>query len=139
MNKLKNKVEEYNLTNKFIFTGYKTDVESYIADFDIFFIPSRYPDPFPRVVVESMALSKPIIGFRIGGIGEAIDNGINGYSHSINESPTKNIVSLIENEDLRLNMGFNSRKKSVNQYDSRIIANKVLLVIESLFSSSSKA
>ena len=139
MNKLKDKVEEYNLTNKFIFTGYKTDVESYIADFDIFFIPSRYPDPFPRVVVESMALSKPIIGFRIGGIGEAVDNGINGYSHNINESPTKNIVSLIENEDLRLSMGFNSRKKSVNQYDSRIIANKVLLVIESLFSSSSKA
>ena len=80
MKKLKDKVDEYNLTNKFIFTGYKKDVESYIADFDIFFIPSRYPDPFPRVVIESMALSKPIIGFKIGGIGEAIDNGINGYS-----------------------------------------------------------
>ncbi len=139
MKKLKDKVDEYNLTNKFIFTGYKKDVESYIADFDIFFIPSRYPDPFPRVVIESMALSKPIIGFKIGGIGEAIDNGINGYSHKINENPTKNIVSLIENENLRLNMGFNSRKKSVNQYDSRIIANKILLVLESLFSSGSKA
>ena len=80
MQKLKKSVDDLNISKKFIFTGYKSDVESYIADFDIFFIPSRYPDPFPRVVIESMSLGKPVIGFNIGGIGEAIDDNINGFS-----------------------------------------------------------
>tara|TARA_Y100000287_G_C14004643_1_gene249215 strand:- start:168 stop:587 length:420 start_codon:yes stop_codon:yes gene_type:complete len=139
MLKLKEIVKESNLSSKFIFTGYKPDVGSYIADFDIFFIPSRYPDPFPRVVIESMSLNKPIIGFNIGGIGEAIDNGINGYSLKIDESPVQSIVKLIEDKNLRLNMGFNSRKKAVNEYDSRLIANKIIEQIDSFFSRSSKS
>lgn len=134
MENLKTMVKEYNLEDKFIFTGYKNDVDSYIADFDIFFIPSRYPDPFPRVVVESMALSKPIVGFDIGGIGEAIDDGINGFSIDTKDNPINKLIGLIENDDLRLNMGFNSRKKAVNNYDSRIVANKVLKEIDLLFS-----
>ena len=134
MENLKTMVKEYNLEDKFIFTGYKNDVDSYIADFDVFFIPSRYPDPFPRVVVESMALSKPIVGFDIGGIGEAIDDGINGFSIDTKDNPINKLIGLIENDDLRLNMGFNSRKKAVNNYDSRIVANKVLKEIDLLFS-----
>ena len=134
MENLKTMVKEYNLEDKFIFTGYKNDVDSYIADFDIFFIPSRYPDPFPRVVVESMALSKPIVGFDIGGIGEAIDDGINGFSIDTKDNPINKLIGLIENDDLRLNMGFNSRKKAVNNYDSRIVANKILKEIDLLFS-----
>ena len=134
MENLKTMVKEYNLEDKFIFTGYKNDVDSYIADFDIFFIPSRYPDPFPRVVVESMSLSKPIVGFDIGGIGEAIDDGINGFSIDTKDNPINKLVVLIENDDLRLNMGFNSRKKAVNNYDSRIVANKILKEIDLLFS-----
>ena len=36
-------------------------------------------------------------------------------------------------------MGFNSRKKAVNEYDSRLIANKIIEQIDSFFSRSSKS
>jgi glycosyltransferase involved in cell wall biosynthesis len=130
---LKSMTKKANLESKFIFTGYKNKVESYIADFDIFFIPSMYEDPFPRVVIESMALSKPIIGYRIGGIGETIDDGINGYSFNLKDNNLiEKIIELIEDKELRLKMSFESRKKSVNQYDSRVIASKIISEIKSL-------
>lgn len=135
MTKLKAMVKNENLEDKFIFTGYTDKVEAYISDFDIFFIPSMYEDPFPRVVIESMALGKPVLGYNIGGIGEAIDNKVNGYSFNLDDSSViDSILELIEDEELRLKMSFEARKKAVNSYDSRIIASKVLGTLKLLFS-----
>ena len=135
MTKLKAMVKKENLEDKFIFTGYTDKVEAYISDFDIFFIPSMYEDPFPRVVIESMALGKPVLGYNIGGIGEAIDNKVNGYSFNLDDSSViDSILELIEDEELRLKMSFEARKKAVNSYDSRIIASKVLGTLKLLFS-----
>ena len=135
MKKLKKMVAELGLSDKFVFTGYTDKVESYISDFDLFIIPSQYEDPFPRVVIESMSLGKPILGYKIGGIGEAIDDNVNGFSFNINDNglPSKT-VELIENSELRLKMSFESRKKAVNQYDSRIIASKIIDQIKLLSS-----
>ena len=135
MTKLKAMVKKENLEDKFIFTGYTDKVEAYISDFDIFFIPSMYEDPFPRVVIESMALGKPVLGYNIGGIGEAIDNKVNGYSFNLDDSSViDSILELIEDEELRLKMSFEARKKAVNSYDSRIIASKILGTLKLLFS-----
>ena len=135
MTKLKAMVKKENLEDKFIFTGYTDKVEAYISDFDIFFIPSMYEDPFPRVVIEAMALGKPVLGYNIGGIGEAIDNKVNGYSFNLDDSSViDSILELIEDEELRLKMSFEARKKAVNSYDSRIIASKILGTLKLLFS-----
>ena len=135
MKDLKLMVSKENLEDKIIFTGYTDRVESYISDFDIFFIPSMYEDPFPRVVVESMSLAKPVVGYNIGGIGEAIDNKVNGFSFNLGDSNLiKSILELIENQDLRIQMSFEARKKAVNFYDSRIIASKIINQIKLLFS-----
>jgi glycosyltransferase involved in cell wall biosynthesis len=106
-----------------------------MADFDIFIVPSMYPDPFPRVAIESMALGKPILGYRVGGIDEIIDDGVNGYSFDLEDTDLINkLIDLIEDHELRLRMSFEARKKAVNEYDSRVIATKILSEIESLSS-----
>tara|TARA_Y100001936_G_C16093015_1_gene688438 strand:+ start:7812 stop:8996 length:1185 start_codon:yes stop_codon:yes gene_type:complete len=133
MKELKDMVTKEELESKFIFTGYKDKVESYISEFDLFFIPSKYEDPFPRVVIESMSLGKPIVGYDIGGIGEAIDNKLTGYSLPLKDKTVVDkILNLIENEELRLKMSFEARKKAVNSYDSRVIAAKIVEQITSL-------
>ena len=135
MLELKNMVKDADLDDKFVFTGYTERVESYISDFDIFFIPSMYEDPFPRVVVEAMSLGKPVLGYNIGGIGEAIDNKINGYSFALeDESVADSLLELIEKEELRLKMSYEARKKALNCYDSRIIATKIIDNLKLLFS-----
>jgi glycosyltransferase involved in cell wall biosynthesis len=38
-------------------------------------VPSVYPDPLPRAVLESMAMGKPVIAFDVGGIAEMLGPG----------------------------------------------------------------
>ncbi|NHO17339.1 glycosyltransferase [Acetobacter peroxydans] len=60
------------------FLGFRADVIPYVSDFDVVLVPSVYPDPLPRAVMEAMALSRPVIAFDMGGIGEMITDGVQG-------------------------------------------------------------
>ena len=44
------------------------------------------------------------------------------------------LLELIEDEELRLKMSYEARKKAVNNYDSRIIATKIIDNLKLLFS-----
>lgn len=70
--------EELRIADKFAFLGFKTDVKPYVADFDVAIVPSVYPDPLPRAVIESMALGKPVIAFDVGGVAEMLADGSTG-------------------------------------------------------------
>lgn len=71
-------VRELGLTGNVRFIGFRPDVQPYLADFDVAIVPSVYDDPLPRSVLESMAMSKPVIAFDVGGIGEMIGDGVEG-------------------------------------------------------------
>jgi glycosyltransferase involved in cell wall biosynthesis len=60
------------------FIGFRPDVKSYVADFDVAVVPSVYEDPLPRAVMESMAMGKSVAAFAMGGIGEMINDGVEG-------------------------------------------------------------
>ncbi|MGH7884686.1 MAG: glycosyltransferase family 4 protein [Thermodesulfobacteriota bacterium] len=120
LNELKEYAKKLGIEENFIFTGYKKDVKPYLKDFDIFVIPSNYPDPFPRSLIEAMSFSLPVIGFRIGGIAEAIEEGKSGFlCEKDGFSKMKNhIQTLINNEDLRKKMGRNARSRVLKMYSA---------------------
>jgi glycosyltransferase involved in cell wall biosynthesis len=60
------------------FVGFRSDVRPLVADFDVAVVPSVYPDPLPRSVIESMALGKPVVAFSVGGVTEMLDGGAAG-------------------------------------------------------------
>jgi glycosyltransferase involved in cell wall biosynthesis len=66
------------LAGQFRFLGFRADVRPYLADADVVVVPSVYPDPLPRAVIEGMALGKPIVAFAVGGIAEMLDDGVEG-------------------------------------------------------------
>jgi Glycosyltransferase len=110
---LKGLVKELGLEDIFIFTGYKKDIRPYLRDFDIFIIPSIYLDPFPRVVIEAMSFALPVVGYKVGGIVEAVEGGVTGF---LNESGSTNqmgdsILRLIRDKSLRSSMGFAGRER----------------------------
>ncbi len=113
MQKLKELIKEYKLEDIFIFTGYQRDVKPYLKDFDIFVIPSGYEDPFPRVVIEAMAFALPVIGFRVGGIAEAVEEDVTGIlSESGNyKQMGESILRLILDKQLRVSMGDAGRER----------------------------
>ncbi len=71
-------VRELELTDLVHFIGFRPEVQAYLADFDVSIIPSIYEDPLPRAVLESMALSKPVIVFDVGGMAEMVTDGVEG-------------------------------------------------------------
>lgn len=66
------------LDKHFSMLGFRADVKPYAADFDVAVVPSVYPDPLPRAVIESMALGKPVIAFDVGGVAEMLADGKTG-------------------------------------------------------------
>jgi glycosyltransferase involved in cell wall biosynthesis len=71
-------VKQLGLDDYVRFAGFKADVKSYVADFDVAVVPSIYEDPLPRAVMEAMAMGKPIVAFAMGGIAEMCADGTEG-------------------------------------------------------------
>ena len=66
------------LDGAFTFIGFRDDIRPLVADFDVAVVPSIYPDPLPRAVIEAMALGKPVLAFAMGGIAEMVETGRTG-------------------------------------------------------------
>ena len=85
------------------FTGFlpSKEIIKYISSADIAVFPSRY-EPFGMMVLEAMALKKPIIATNVGGIKEIIQNYGNGIlvNPNVNEI-SKAIINLLKNDKLR--------------------------------------
>lgn len=120
LDELKKYVRQLGIEDNFIFTGYKKDIKPYLKGFDIFVIPSNYPDPFPRSMIEAMSFSLPVVGFRIGGIAEAIEDGSSGFLCEKDgfDEMEENIKTLIDDEKLRKKMGRKSRKRVTTLYSA---------------------
>jgi glycosyltransferase involved in cell wall biosynthesis len=119
MQSLMNLIKELGLEGIFIFTGYKEDVRPYLKDFDIFVIPSNFPDSFPRAVIEAMSLGIPVVGYRIGGITESVEDRVTGLLNEPGniELMGDSILKLINDKALRLSMG-SAGKERIKKYFS---------------------
>ena len=61
------------------FTGHITNVKDYIEKSKIIVHTSIEPEPFGMVIIEAMALGKPVIATSIGGPLEIIDSEKDGF------------------------------------------------------------
>ena len=61
-----------------VLAGYRTDAARLAAGATIALVPSVWQDAFPLAVMEAMALGLPVIGTRVGGVPEMIEDGVTG-------------------------------------------------------------
>jgi glycosyltransferase involved in cell wall biosynthesis len=78
--KLRDLVRQLGLERHVIFTGYREDVASVLNLMEVVIHASILPEPFGRVLLEAMAMRKPTVGSRAGGVPEIIDHGVTGYT-----------------------------------------------------------
>ena len=98
--------------------GYRTDSEGIYKLYDVFVLPSTNPDPLPTVVLEAMATGKPVVGYKHGGICEMVKDGYNGLLAEVRntEDLAFKISLVLNNKDMRLHMGENSRKRLLEKF-----------------------
>jgi len=79
-------VKKQNLENSVLFMGVRDDVPEVMANFDVFILTSLW-EGMPRSLIEAMSLSKPVVVNAIGGIGELVTDGDNGFVVPVKEAP----------------------------------------------------
>lgn len=102
------------------FTGYLApdQVASRLADTDVFVLPS-FAEGVPVVLMEALAAGVPVVTTRIAGVGELVEDTVNGYTVPPGDvdSLTDRIDALLNNADLRARMGHAGRDKVRAEYD----------------------
>lgn len=82
-------VAELKLSEHVVFTGFRSDVAHIMAASDVIVHSSSEPEPFGRVIVEAMAVGKPIIATAAGGALEIFDDQVTGLL-----VPPKDVVHM---------------------------------------------
>ena len=131
--RLKLEILKRNLMDHFILTGFQEDAFDFIAVSD-FLISTSRAEVMSIVILEAMALSKPVIATRIGGASEQIVEGETGFLVPDFNSAVlaDRICTLAQNKELILELGSNSRKR----FESMFTLDSFISKMDEIFSQS---
>jgi len=107
------------LKNSVLFTGFQMNVRDIVACFDVAVLPSFF-EGMGRVLLEAMAMEKPMVGTRVGGIPDLIEEGVNGFlvePGNVNRL-AESILKILKNPNIAYKMGRAGRKKIQSQYSA---------------------
>ncbi|OGQ98724.1 MAG: hypothetical protein A2505_02065 [Deltaproteobacteria bacterium RIFOXYD12_FULL_55_16] len=102
------------------FLGYKSgeELRELVRNAAFVVVPSEWYENCSMVVLEAMAFGKPVIGSRIGGIPEQVEDGRTGFLFTMGKTTelAAKMVLLAENPELRITMGKAARQKVEKEY-----------------------
>jgi D-inositol-3-phosphate glycosyltransferase len=110
----------------FRFLPYTREVPELLSAVDLLLLPSL-GETFGYVVVEAMAMGKPVIGTRAGGVSEIIDDGTTGFlvEPANAEELAEKISLLMEHRETYRQIAVSARINALQRFD-------VLVQIEKL-------
>ena len=114
------------LRDSVLFTGFQMDVSEIIATFDVAVLPSFF-EGMGRVILEAMAMEKPIVASRVGGIPDLIDQGINGLL--VRPGDARELADALErvlsDNGLAKKLGKEGRKKIKDQFSADVMVRSI--------------
>lgn len=115
-------VDKLGLEGKVIFLGRQDDIIPLLGLSDLYMLPSR-SESFGLSALEAMSCRVPVIGTNIGGLGEIVEHGKNGFLFDpcdIN-SMSNAAIKILSDDSYRLELGDEARKRAMQFDSSRII------------------
>lgn len=119
--KLERLISEWDLSENVIFTEYQQDVPDYMNAMDVVIHASVRPEPFGRVLLEAMALAKPLIGSRSGAVPEIIEENNTGlmFEPGNADDLAQRIEVLLSDPEGARRMGKAGRRRLEEHFDIR--------------------
>ena len=137
--KLKNFCVDLKIEKNVIFTGERDDIPEILSSIDIFVLPSLR-EGLPLTILEAMACAKPIIATNVGGIPEAVKDGVSGIlvPPKDPESLQNAIVELLDDTEKQETMGLKGKQICDEHFRSRAMVDKIEKLYDLLIKGSSK-
>lgn len=124
-------VNELGVGHRVEFRGFRADVGSELARFDVLVHASVIPEPFGQVVVEGMAAGLPVVAAAAGGPAEVITDGVDGLLSPPGDvaALARQLRRLATDGALRRRLG-DAGRRTANGYRPEAVARRVLDVYE---------
>jgi glycosyltransferase involved in cell wall biosynthesis len=123
-----------NALNEYVeFVGDEKNIVDFMAMLDVLILPSVADEDFPNVVLEAMALGKPVIASRLAGTPEQVSEGATGFLTDPRnvEQLAQAITELSNNAQLRLQMGSAAFNKFQNFFTAEASVENYLTLYQS--------
>lgn len=130
---IRNKIKELKLTNNVFLLGLRHDIPNILKSLDIFVLPTLQ-ESLPQSVMQAMAMGKPVIATRVGGVPEVVEDGVSGILVE-SENPnalSDGIISLLKNKERMKKMGDAGRKIVEGKYSVEAMVERMYNFYESL-------
>jgi glycosyltransferase involved in cell wall biosynthesis len=101
------RASELGLADRVAFLGARTDVPEILTALDVLVHCPTAREPLGRVLVEAMAVGRPIVAARCGGIPEVVEDGVNGLLVEPDDVAgfASGVIRLLEDPTLRQRLG----------------------------------
>ncbi|MBI3398715.1 MAG: glycosyltransferase family 4 protein [Deltaproteobacteria bacterium] len=106
-----NKIKSLGLSNRIFMLGMRKDMPNILKSIDLFVLPTLQ-ESLAQSLLQAMAMGKPVVGTKVGGMGEALKDGINGYlvEPGNPSALAEAIIKLLQDRDKARIMGGEGEK-----------------------------
>ena len=99
---------------------------------DVCVVPTLNYESFSYTCAQALAFGKPVVASRIGGIPETMEHGVSGFLVPPGdvEALAEALARLVNDAELRAEMGQAGRMRAAQRFDARTVAEQVLTVYQ---------
>jgi len=132
-NQLREQAASLGLGEVVQFAGFRDDLDSYMSCVDVFVHPAL-TEGLGVVTLKAAAAGVPVVGFKAGGLAEAVVDGQTGIlvqPESVEEL-RRAIAALLDDADLRQQLGVAGRERMQNEFSIDTMVDKHITLYESV-------
>jgi len=123
---LKELTKHLDLGRVVVFAGHQERIADYLSAMDVFVLPSL-SEGIPMALLEALALERPVVATRVGGIPEVIEHGVNGLlvDPADSSSLAGSIRELIDDRSKAAGLGKAGRIRIEREFSASLMADRM--------------
>lgn len=117
--RLERLIEQCGMRERTFLSGDIDELGTLFSALDVCVLPARKPEGLGNVLIEAMALGKPVVGAGIGGIPEIIEHGKSGFLVEAGDDRAlaEALGGLLRDPDLRKRFGEQGRRRFEERFE----------------------
>jgi glycosyltransferase involved in cell wall biosynthesis len=124
---------ELGIADNVRFLPFTDNVPEFMAAIDVFVLPS-YSETFGLVLIEAMAMEKPVVATSAGGVPEIVEDGRDGLliPPRDEQALAGTIDLLLRNSSLRMALSQRARRDAIERFDATRCVDELVVSLDSL-------